>query len=246
MKSFNKTLPLLGLAASLVYASSAAADFTGNITATSNYVWRGVTQTQDGAAIQGGLDYSGPLGFYVGTWASNTDFREYTTTGTDTSGASYEVDFYGGFAMEFGPVGVDVGYISYNYPQNTTDADEDLDYGEAYLGLSFEAGPVTVSLQGNYTSNYGTISEDALYSEIGLDYGITEDLTLSLHAGSYDFNDDLETLDGAVDYKDYSVSLTKGEFTFTFSDMDGDNVDFPQDEDGKIIVSWTHEIDLLK
>jgi hypothetical protein len=65
-------------AASLISMSSALAegpwDFSANIGAVSNYMWRGVTQTGDGAAVQGGLDVAHESGFYIGTWASNIDW----------------------------------------------------------------------------------------------------------------------------------------------------------------------------
>lgn len=65
-------------AASLVSMSSALADdpwaVSANIGAVSNYIWRGVTQTGDGPAIQGGIDVGHESGFYIGTWASNIDW----------------------------------------------------------------------------------------------------------------------------------------------------------------------------
>ena len=61
------------LAASTIVSSVALAEespFTGNISFTSNYIWRGFSLSNDNAAIQGGLDYNWDAGFYVGTWVS--------------------------------------------------------------------------------------------------------------------------------------------------------------------------------
>ena len=61
------------------------AEVYANVAASSNYFWRGITQTQDGAAVSGGIDYSNDSGFYAGTWVSNVDFGSKT---------SYELDLY--------------------------------------------------------------------------------------------------------------------------------------------------------
>src|SRR5690606_38399513 len=91
-------------------ATAVQAELSANIGATSNYVWRGVTQTDDSAAIQGGIDYSHESGFYLGTWASNVEFSDH------------ELDLYGGYAGEAAGIGYDVGVIFYTYG-----SDEDSD-----------------------------------------------------------------------------------------------------------------------
>ena len=95
---------LLG-SASLVAPAKAESSLEGNIGFTNNYVWRGMTQTDDQAAISGGLDFSAG-GFYAGTWASNVDF------GDDTNS---EQDVYFGYAGDAGDISYDVGYIAYMY-----------------------------------------------------------------------------------------------------------------------------------
>lgn len=66
-----KNKPLLMLLGGLTacFCVSAQAEVTANIAASSNYYWRGITQTDDGAAVSGGLDYSNESGFYAGTWS---------------------------------------------------------------------------------------------------------------------------------------------------------------------------------
>ena len=60
-------------ALSLVSASILAGSISTNFTATSNYIWRGVTQTNEQAAIQGGADYTINKNFYAGAWTSNVE-----------------------------------------------------------------------------------------------------------------------------------------------------------------------------
>ena len=94
-----------------------AAEFTGNVAATTNYVWRGVTQIDDGPAVQGGLDYAHDSGFYVGTWASNVDFD-------GENDPQYELDLYGGYGGEAGNFGrttieQDKSYFLLRVPYNS-------------------------------------------------------------------------------------------------------------------------------
>src|SRR5512141_1643298 len=68
--------------------------FTGNVGLYSQYVFRGISQTNEKPAIQGGFDLGHKSGFYVGTWASNISWL--SDTNADVS-ASVEWDFYGGY-----------------------------------------------------------------------------------------------------------------------------------------------------
>ena len=95
-----------------------SADVSSNVSASSNYLFRGVTQTDGAAAVQGGLDYEHASGFYAGGWGSNVDFGD---------GTSYELDL-AGFSGSVEELGYDVGYIYYAYP----DAPDSIDFGELY------------------------------------------------------------------------------------------------------------------
>jgi len=117
----------------------------GNVSLNSDYRFRGFTQTNYGAALQGGIDITHKSGFYVGNWNSNVAQDLY-------NGASLEMDFYGGFKGEVAPgLGYDVGAIYYYYPKSGVDRDPALSYAskkinnqEVYLGLSY--GPVSAKL----------------------------------------------------------------------------------------------------
>ena len=97
---------------------------------TNNYLWRGLTQSINEAAIQGGVDYADESGFYIGTWASNVSY--------DSDDAySYEHDVYFGYAGEAEGFSYDIGYLYYNYDSNAG-----YDFGEVYGSVS-----VATSLQ---------------------------------------------------------------------------------------------------
>ena len=87
--------------------------FSANVLIATEYLYRGISQSNEDPALQGGFDYTyEPLGFYMGFWASSIEFNAQTT---NTS--SIETNFYGGFAGEF-PIGVswDIGGLYYYYP----------------------------------------------------------------------------------------------------------------------------------
>lgn len=228
----KKTLVNIALSSALLAGSITAPTvfavegLSANVGATSNYLWRGVTQTDDAAAISGGIDYAHESGFYAGTWASNVDF------GDD---ASAELDFYLGFGGELGQgVGYDVGYIYYAYPDSAqTDSTNEYDFGEVYGSLSYSYFSIS--------ANYGVNNDDgakwadsALYISAYAEFEVAEGLTLALHIGDYSFDDAYKS----DDYSDYGVSLSKDGFTFAVSDTDMDN------DDVKFTVSYSIDIDL--
>lgn len=109
----------LAPAAALAQAAATPAPsytFTGNLGFFSQYIFRGLTQTDRKPAIQGGFDYARASGLYAGTWASNvswlSDSKAYS------SGGSMEWDFYGGFKGNIGPTDFtyDLGTLYYYYP----------------------------------------------------------------------------------------------------------------------------------
>src|SRR5690554_1399251 len=132
-----KTLSVMCLAATPVLATSSAMAWesrdgahsvTANVLVGSDYVFRGISQTDNNPTIQGGLDYQHASGVYLGTWACNVDF------GSDDD-ASSEFNLYGGFASEFGETGIgyDIGALRYYYSGTGGSAD----FNEVYGSLSY-------------------------------------------------------------------------------------------------------------
>ena len=94
---------------SLPVASQEDSGFSGNLALTTDYVFRGYTQTSEKLAVQGGLDWEGAEGWHLGVWGSRLDFG----AGDD---AFVEVDLYGGYSWQINDVGYDLGLIYYAYP----------------------------------------------------------------------------------------------------------------------------------
>lgn len=217
---FKKTLVLSGLLIAGGFVSqSALADLSANVGVTSNYVWRGQTQTNNGSAIQGGLDYSNASGLSVGTWVSNTAF------------GSQELDLYGAYDGTVGDFGYTLGVIQYRYPQISN-----ANWNEVALGGSYK----NYSLKYSHTSSYGGNSgSKADYIEAAASFNVAKDLSLDLHIGHQKFDKPTVSLPS---YTDYSASLSKDDFSFTISKTDLPSTN--TDSKVKVYVGWTKSFTL--
>lgn len=148
----------------LPFTASIAAESSANAAVTSNYVFRGQTQTKDDPAVQGGYDIqnSEDKGWYAGVWGSTVD------KGT-------EVDLYGGWRGLFGSnnkMGYDVGAILYEYTESTY-----TDVTEFYGSVSYETAYVKVSFgDGSGIPSYN-------YIDLGASFVVLKDMDLDLHYG---------------------------------------------------------------
>ena len=159
------------VSASAVGATNARADapafaYSFNLGGFSDYRFRGISQTAEEAAIQGGVDLTYGIG-YFGVWASNLDFGRTADTNRDI--ANGEIDIYAGIKPVLGPVTFDLGVLYYAYPKGrdtlnglNTNAVGELNYLELKLGAS--ATPVenlavgaTFFYSPDYTLETGTV-----------------------------------------------------------------------------------------
>lgn len=106
---------------------------SGSVALVSDYRFRGVSQTDKGMAVQGGITVSHESGAYVGTWASN--LAGWGTFG----GSSMELDLFAGYAIPLGGATLDVGLTWYMYPSGA----DVTDFAEPYVKLSSDLGPVS-------------------------------------------------------------------------------------------------------
>ena len=160
---FTKLSLIAALAVSAITTSAMAElEVSANVSATNNYVWRGMTQTNNNAAVQGGLDI-GMDGLYLGAWASNVT--------NDT-----EVDGYVGYAGEIDGLSYDIGAIRYGY----LDAPSG-NFNEAYLGLGYDFG--VGSLGVTYSKGLDDAPDDIA---VDLSLPVMQDYSLDLAYGEYD------------------------------------------------------------
>lgn len=204
MKNLQRTAIASSL---LVLTATAVAEdkspVTANVALTTNYVWRGVSQTAEEMAIQGGFDYAHASGFYLGVWGSNVNFGNDAITSSLGDGASMELDVYGGYKFTAAAVNWDVGVLRYMYPG--ADSSLKYDFTELYVGGGY--GPFSLKYsrasdyQGNLTTKSGSYIDAALNFELPQGFG------LGLHVGK-------SSGEGVQDafgkkYTDYKVSLSK-------------------------------------
>lgn len=146
---------------------SAACEVNGELSLANDYVWRGISQTDNHPALSGELDYRHASGLYIGAWASNVDFGP--------GAPATEIDVYAGFAGETADgLSYDVGVLHYGYP-----GAGELDTEEFHLS----GGYAGTTLAAHYTDDYFGSGAGAWYLEAGADIALPRDVTLNLHIG---------------------------------------------------------------
>lgn len=152
------------IAAAQEDSSPLPGSFSGNIAITSDYVFRGYTQTSEDPAVQGGFDWDSGMGIYVGTWASSLEFG-----GGDD--ASMELDLYAGYAGSVNNFSYDIGFLYYLYPASSGVG---YNFWEVYGSAGYDFGPAAITFGINYTPDYYATSGDNgvyYYSELSVPIG---------------------------------------------------------------------------
>ena len=168
-------------AAAPAAAPASAWSQSANLALTSNYVWRGVTQTANHMAVQGGFDIANTSGISAGVWASNVNQNA-------PGGNNLEVDLYANYGFKVAGIDASVGYIAYVYQGNSSANFSEVNVAATVVGIT---GKVSKNI---------TAGNDYYY-ELAYNYNVpaVKDLVLGLH---YGWADKTETT------KDYSIALT--------------------------------------
>jgi uncharacterized protein (TIGR02001 family) len=182
MKSMKKIIGLALMASAAATTANAEPTFSGNVALTSDYVFRGVSQSDSEIAIQGGFDVTNDI-FYAGAWASSIDF------GPAASG-TVEVDVYGGVRPVLGPVTLDFGVIGYLYPgMDEAAGAPETDMWEFKAGASITpAEGFTLGGALYYSPDFTltTGDESGLYAEINAAFTVSDVISISGAFGSQD------------------------------------------------------------
>lgn len=195
----KKTLIATALLASTSPVLAEVPDISANATLATDYAFRGISQTNNQFAIQGGFDWASDMGLYVGTWASNVD-SQFFGGATDPQ---IELDLYGGYSKELSNgFGYDLGYLRYQYPGGS-----DFNTNEFYLKGSYKGLSASV----NYSPelNFVGVDGSAWYWAAGYDYTFPYEINFSAHVGynaGQAYSDD-DALGGT--YTDWSLGLSK-------------------------------------
>jgi len=160
-------------------------EFSANVALTTDYMYRGISQSNEQPAISGGFDYGYSTGgfadVYAGIWTSSLDFADGDT--------SIEIDYYGGLTGEFSNnISWDVGGFYYQYPGTDADAAGDFDFFEVYgnLGYTFTDVRLEPSLGFGvaYSPDFFGETGDAVYFSGSLDLSLPNGFGLSFLIGN--------------------------------------------------------------
>jgi len=167
-----------------------------NVGVVTDYRYRGISQSRLKPALQGGIDFAHKSGFYLGTWAST--IRWIKDAGGD---APLEIDIYGGYKGQAGPVGYDVGVLTYQYPGHSLPISPNTT--ELYAAGTF--GPATLKYSHAVSNLFGFAdSKRSGYLDLSANFDLGSGWSVTPHIGHQKV-----TNNGAFSYTDYAVTLGK-------------------------------------
>jgi uncharacterized protein (TIGR02001 family) len=178
---------------------------TGNFGVYSQYIFRGLTQTDQKPAFQGGFDYAHTNGFYLGTWGSNISWLH--DAGVCNHGCSLEWDFYGGWKYAINDDwGTDIGLLYYYYPGSYVAGATNPDTTEIYAAVSWK----WVSFKYSYSLNHTFgVPDNAGYADLSANYPINDAWTFNAHIGRQDYQGSTNGVSNNVfDYTDWKLGVT--------------------------------------
>lgn len=194
---------LLAGTAAMAQTTAPTPDYTlsYNVGVTSDYRFRGISQTTFDPALQAGVDFAHKSGFYLGVWGSNVNWLK------DFAGAkdgNLEIDLYGGYKGAItNDLGFDVGVITYQYPSNN--APVNANTTEVYGALTYSIVTAKFSQStGNFVANAN--SSGSQYFEVAVNFDLGSGFSLTPHVGRQTIPNQANN---AGDYTDYSLTLAK-------------------------------------
>ena len=182
---------------------------TGPFTATTNvgiysqYVFRGLTQTNEKPALQGGFDLSHESGFYAGLWGSNIS---WISDATPNASASLELDIYGGYKYAFTDwLSGDVGVLHYAYPGSFPNGFTKADTNEVYIGL--DAKWVTLRYSYSLGDTFGIAdAKGSSYIDLNFSQELFAGITGQAHLGRQRY---AGSNAANLSYTDWKVGVTR-------------------------------------
>ena len=186
-------------------AAPAFADVAFNASLTSDYRYRGISQTRLKPAVQGGVDWSDASGFYAGAWGSTIKWIK------DAGGdAGLELDFYGGYKTEIAKgLTLDIGALQYYYPSNKLKPSANT--LEGYGALTF--GPATLKVSRSFTNLFGFAkSKGSMYYDLTATFDLGDGWSLTPHIGRQTVSKN-----SAASYTDASLTVNKAIDALTLS-----------------------------
>lgn len=197
-----KKLLMSAASVAVLATGVAAADepwtISGTVGITSNYMFRGYTQTDGNAALQAGVTAAHESGLYAGFWGSNVDLG---------IGANLETDFFVGYGGSLDDsTTFDLNVTYYFYPG--ADDDFEVNYTEIIGGLTHDFGFASAGIKAAYSPEFYGTDEDAFWLAGNVTVPLGDWLSVSGNVGyqwvsaDNDFDDDIN------DYLHYDIGVT--------------------------------------
>lgn len=181
-----------------------ASPWVGSLTLASDYIFRGLTQTNEKPAVQGGLEYDDPSGIYAGFWGSSISWISDASTSEAPISSNVEFDFYVGYRGKFNDdFGYDVGLYTYYYPGDYPAGFTSANTTEVYGALSYKF--LSLKYSHTLTNAFGfSDTQNSGYLDLSANYEFVPTWVLNAHVGH-------QRIDGLGDasYTDYKLGITK-------------------------------------
>ena len=220
-----KTMLLAAAATAAMGGSALAADddisLAFNLGAASDYMFRGVSQTNNGGQVYGGVDATLYGIGYAGAWVSNVDFN---------NGTDLEYDLYAGVKPVLGPVNLDLGVIYYGYANQPANSHED--YVEYKAAGSTAVGPATIGVAVFYSPEFFGKTGKATYYEVNGAMPVVDKVSVSGAIGH-------QEIEGPADYNTWNLGVgyaLNDHVGFDLRYHDTDEHGFGDIYDAKIVV----------
>lgn len=195
MRKHMMALALLAMMPLAAQAQDDDSGFNWNAAATSEYFFRGISQTDDRPAMQAGAGYTFANGLYLGAWGSNVDFGEFDSTDA-------EIDTFIGWNGDVADgVNLDVQLNRYNYVGEPDGVD--YAYNELIGKATFAD---TYSVTVGYTNDFLATETDSWYGAVGGSWAVGNDFNITAGVGYTTIDDALSSESG---YVDYSVGVNR-------------------------------------
>jgi uncharacterized protein (TIGR02001 family) len=211
MRSVIAVTILMALSWAISLPALAGVSWSGSAAVTSDYKFRGISQTEGDAAVQVGVDFTHDSGLYAGIWGSNVDLGSNTDV---------EIDLTLGFTHEFSETtSAGVRAVYYAYPGSDVSG---ADYWELIADASHKFGPLTASVEFAYTPDYYANTDSGMSIKGGLEAALCDWMTASGNAGQQSYDDNV-----AVDLPDYiywdlGATLSHGSLSLDLRYVDTD------------------------
>lgn len=229
MTLFRRPLALALLLLSVPFAASAGEDdapassVSWEVSAVSDYLFRGASQTDEKATVQGSLTSTSASGLYVGSFASGVDFGE--------DSPDIEVDYFVGYGFDASDkVNIDIALNRYTYPGAS-----EMAYNELITTATIAEN---WALSVGYTNDVWGSGTTGWFYGVSRDWALPNEITLSANVGRSVFAD----AEVAADYTDWGVGIGRSfgpaEVSLGYYGVDGKGRDnFGQLADSRLLLT---------